>query len=223
MYYGNRPVREPVVDTFQFNGREVAVITRNVYGALVLNAADAMFIDIDLPPPWAEPGAIARLFGKKAPPPDDPNNTLERVRGVIATRPDMGLKVYRTPKGFRGLVTDRTYDPCSDEAEQLLAAFHSDSLYIALCRVQACFRARLTPKPWRIGMDTPPRTFPFTDTRNQAVYDAWIDAYDRRITGFAACEPLSDEPWGNPVVDPDIAPVLTMHDELACSPGKPLA
>ena len=29
------------------SGKEVAVITRNAYGALVLNAANAMFIDID--------------------------------------------------------------------------------------------------------------------------------------------------------------------------------
>ncbi|MDB6150250.1 MAG: putative transrane protein, partial [Chthoniobacter sp.] len=27
----------------------------------------------------------------------------------------------------------------------------ADAEYVLLCRAQRCFRARLTPKPWRIG------------------------------------------------------------------------
>src|SRR6185437_11448436 len=42
--YGEQPLREEVIRTIQ---PEVAVITRNRYGALVLNAARAMFIDVD--------------------------------------------------------------------------------------------------------------------------------------------------------------------------------
>lgn len=223
MYYGNRPVREPIIDELKIDDHPVSMITRNVYGALVLNTASAMFVDVDLPPPRIGPGLIGRLLGKKQPPPDDPSDTLERMRAVVEANPGMGLRVYRTPNGFRGLVTSQPYDPASDEAERMLAAFQSDSLYISLCKVQQCFRARLTPKPWRIGMDTPPRTFPFTDPRKQKVFDQWQAEYDRRISGYAACEPVAEVPWGNPDVHPDVAPVMTMHDELACSPGKALA
>jgi hypothetical protein len=48
MYYANRPVREPIMREFQGpNGEVDAILTRNVYGALVLNAAKALFVDVD--------------------------------------------------------------------------------------------------------------------------------------------------------------------------------
>ncbi|HYK89434.1 MAG TPA: hypothetical protein VE398_11730 [Acidobacteriota bacterium] len=46
--YGERPVREEIKEVISAGDRkEVGVITRNRYGALVLNSAYAMFIDID--------------------------------------------------------------------------------------------------------------------------------------------------------------------------------
>src|SRR5205823_10965168 len=46
--YGERPLPEPILRTFG-NGGEgpKAVVTRNSYGAIVLNARDLMFVDID--------------------------------------------------------------------------------------------------------------------------------------------------------------------------------
>mgnify|MGYP001827183947 CR=1 FL=1 len=222
-YYADRPLREPVVDEMQIDGKRAAVITQNVYGAYVMNTASAMFIDIDVPPPPPVPGLIGRLFGMKPPTQEDKQPPEARIQNTIASQQGLGMKVYRTPAGFRGLVTSRPMQPNSDEAQRLMRAFDSDPLYVTLCRSQQSFRARLTPKPWRIGMDNPPRSFPFFDSGKQAAFDQWKKVYDSRSTGYAACEPLSDEPWGNAVVHPEIAPVLAMHDELACSPGKPLA
>jgi len=180
-----------------------------------------MFIDIDTPPPAKEPGFIGRLLGKKSPPPaEDP---VTKIRRVIGRTPGLGMKVYRTPNGYRGLVTSQPYAPGSSEAEALLRSFESDDLYVKMCKAQQCFRARLTPKPWRIGMDNPPRTFPFTAPQKQQAYDRWRADYDQRSRGYAACEALDAGPWGNADVHADIAPVLAMHDELACSAGKPLA
>jgi hypothetical protein len=58
--YGDRPVREEIKQSITTDdGREVGIITRNPYGTLVLNSANAMFIDIDLeenaPPPQYQP------------------------------------------------------------------------------------------------------------------------------------------------------------------------
>ncbi|MGB0768303.1 MAG: hypothetical protein ACPGYV_11405 [Phycisphaeraceae bacterium] len=220
-YYTDRPLREPVINVLDHADQRIAVITQNIYGAYVLNTARAMFIDIDVPKP-KEPGVIGRLLGKK-PPPEPERSPIDRVRDTIQNSPGLGMKVYRTPNGYRGLVTSAPYTPGSDQSQALLNAFESDALYTKLCLAQQCFRARLTPKPWRIGMDNPPRTFPFTNPSKQRVFDQWKAQYDQRAGLFAACEPLSDEPWGNPTVHPEIAPVLAMHDELACSSGKPLA
>jgi hypothetical protein len=47
--YADRPLREEIVDVVKgSDGREIAIVTRNAYGALVLNAARVMFIDIRL-------------------------------------------------------------------------------------------------------------------------------------------------------------------------------
>src|SRR5690349_19321500 len=48
--YGQRPLREEIIQVIADSaGRQVGVMTRNTYGAQVLNAANAMFIDIDFP------------------------------------------------------------------------------------------------------------------------------------------------------------------------------
>ena len=236
-YYADRPLREPIVDELHHEGHRIAVITRNVYGAYVLNAANALFIDIDVPKPRRrpkkrkpkQPGFFARLFGATAPEPEPeplpepPKTPEDQIRDTIEQMSGIGMKLYKMPNGFRALVTHQPYDPAGDASRQLLQAFDADKLYAKLCQAQQCYRARLTPKPWRIGMDLPPKVFPFTSPAKQRAYEQWDGVYESRCQGFAACEAVSDEPWGNPVVDPAIAPVLAMHDELACSLGKALA
>jgi len=72
-YYPGQPMREPVLRELAGpDGGLAAVVTRNTYGADILNAADALFVDVDLPEP-AQPGLLARLFGAKAPPPGQPS------------------------------------------------------------------------------------------------------------------------------------------------------
>ncbi|XAM00784.1 hypothetical protein OT109_05200 [Phycisphaeraceae bacterium D3-23] len=236
-YYTDRPLREQIVDTLDVDGEQAAAITQNIYGAYVLNASRAMFIDIDRPEPAPRPrrprpqpqGFFARLFGKPAPaPPPAPPTTpqadpVDKIREQVEKHPGMGMKVYRTPAGYRGLVTSQPYDPDADDAHALMQAFAADRLYTTMCKAQHCFRARLTPKPWRIGMDNPPKTFPFLDAHQRSAFEAWKQHYDQRITGYAACEPLSHEPWGNTKVHEDIAPILAWHDQLACGLGLPLA
>src|SRR5689334_10326372 len=49
--YGSRPVREQILRQIEGRGGAVdALLTRNAYGSVVLNAARAMFIDVDAPP-----------------------------------------------------------------------------------------------------------------------------------------------------------------------------
>jgi len=66
--YGDRPLREEILQPITNQaGQEIAVITRNAYGAKVLNAAKAMFIDIDFSPEESgksQGGPLQRLFGK---------------------------------------------------------------------------------------------------------------------------------------------------------------
>src|SRR5258708_12866761 len=59
--YGDRPLPEPVIRAFSN-----AAVTRNVYGAMVLNSSDLLFADIDRednppPPGSAIPSALMSL------------------------------------------------------------------------------------------------------------------------------------------------------------------
>lgn len=213
--YPDRPVREEVIERDEAAGW---VITRNSYGALVLNAAEAMFVDIDLPATGG--GVFGRLFGKKKP---DPGQAIiEQTRQVIGGMSGMGARLYRTAGGFRVLITSETYDPTGDLAHDLLGAFGSDERYAALCRMQACFRARLTPKPWRCNVRRPPVRFPFHDEAQAQKQAAWLSEYERARGRFGVCELV--ESLGNLLVVPQVEPVLRLHDQHACAnAGGPLA
>ncbi len=223
-YGGSRPVREPILETYGASESPWALITRNRYGARVLNTAGAMFVDIDQP----LPGYDARTFWERwilrVPPPRAPEigELEERARSVVAANPGMGMRLYRTKNGLRGLVTHRPYTPGSDEAEAVLEAFGSDPLYRQLCQAQRCFRARLTPKPWRLDMAAPPiNWFPYQQAPERvAVWEAWLRAYEAHSVGHTACTFV--EHMGEPEVHPEIATVVELHDAEALGEG-PLA
>jgi hypothetical protein len=105
--YGERPLREEIVQGVDnASGREVAIVTRNLYGALVLNAANAMFIDIDFSDKntSGSGGGFEWGFGKRAPSQEDQH--LERITSWASGHPDVGLRVYHTAAGLRCLITN---------------------------------------------------------------------------------------------------------------------
>jgi len=126
-YYPDRPIREPVLGELHVDGRLLAVTTRNIYGLCVLNAAGAMFADIDVPAPPSV-GLLGRVFGKRSPALAD--DTPARVAEVVARHRGMGMRLYRTAAGYRGLVTHRPFDPTAGETLNLLRDFGSDRLYV---------------------------------------------------------------------------------------------
>ena len=63
------------------------------------------------------------------------------------------MRAYRTRHGFRLLVSGADAHPASERARTLMAEMRSDPLYMLLCRVHDTYRARLTPKPWRVEID----------------------------------------------------------------------
>ena len=195
------------------------VVTRNRYGALVLNSEDHAFLDIDFDS-CPSPGLGERLralFGGT--PPQTPEKRLfELLRKVINDRlPYTPVRLYRTFKGFRMLLkTDRSAE--SPAMQELMKQLFCDSLYAAFCARQKCYRARLTPKPRRIRMSTALRfTFPYDKAQNEE-RRAWLEAYERRSAGFAVCRLVKS-------FGPEMnTPVTAYHDKL-CGVGsdKPLA
>ena len=90
--YGKQPLREEIIHSLaESDSRGEALVTRNRYGALVLNAAQVPFIDVDAPRVGAI-GRIARLF-KRTPQPDP---TLERIRQACRSHARGSFRIYRT-------------------------------------------------------------------------------------------------------------------------------
>ncbi len=209
--YSDRPVREELKQEFYSKSGELnAVITRNNYGSLVLNTTNCMFIDMDFMPP----GCMTNFFGKKSSPDDD---IISRITTIIATRPELGVRYYRTTKGFRLIVTSALYKPNSPEARELLTLFGSDPLYAKLCHVQDCFRARLTAKPWRIDLDAPPFRFPWIEAEREKAQRTWEETYDKKAVGRAVCRFVGEQ--GVSTVLPEIQKIIDIHDRFCLGEG----
>ena len=101
-------------------------------------------------------------------------------------------------------------DPQSTAALDVLKQLGSDPLYVKLCKAQECFRARLTPKPWRCGCIPNPLRHPITDAKLLVWYERWKEDYETRQAGFATCRFLG--PLGDPFVHPDAERIVELHD-----------
>lgn len=114
----------------------------------------------------------------------------ERIRRFAALHPDWHLRVYRTPGGFRVLVMHDTYDPMDSRIGDFFKALRVDPVYAAMCRNQRCFRARVTPKPWRIGIGDHLRPRPGVwpvKPEHLPLRSTWIRAYEARAAQYGSC------------------------------------
>jgi hypothetical protein len=225
--YGDRPLPEPILSEFRDGGSLSAAITRNSYGSQVMNADQMMFVDIDREDAAAAPQAglkslFSGLFGKPAAPPLQVVDAVVEAVGKVAERRRLSARVYRTAAGYRALITDRRFTANTTEAEALLKEFGADPLYVHLCRMQESFRARLTPKPWRMGMRQPPVEFPFETSAAQSRYSAWECAYESKAVRYATCAYRTT--FGTGGVLPEFAALVRFHDEKTkADSGLPLA
>jgi hypothetical protein len=219
--YGyDRPLREEIIEAVP--GKTApAIITRNAYGVLVLNTANAMFLDIDC----SAPSPMRRIARRLLSPRGSPSAEEQRLGGIqqwASVHPNLGMRIYRTFAGFRCLITNQIFDLADDATIQLLAGSGSDPLYIRLCKTQGCFRARLTPKPWRCGVPRPPNRYPWTNPAEESHFRNWLTAYEQSIQRYCVCRFVRH--LGPQEVHRDIQPILDLHDRRVCDDsGRPLA
>jgi hypothetical protein len=225
--YGDRPLPEAILSEFREGDSISAVITRNAYGAVVMNAEQMMFVDIDRQEPTPAPfmdlkNLFAGLFGKSAASPTTVAQPVLDGIGKVAERRRLSCRVYRTAAGYRVLITNRNFRAGTSDAEALLNEFGADTLYVRLCRLQESFRARLSPKPWRLGMRPPPVEFPFETPAQQTRYREWEREYESKAGGHATCAFKTS--FGASNVLPEFAELIRFHDERTkATSGMPLA
>lgn len=217
--YPDRPMREPVLHEFATpDGSVRAVVTRNSYGCLVLNTANALFVDVD-EKPGGLGGVFSGLFGKRKTFEDTVTEQLEKW---IAGHEGWGWRAYRTKAGIRLLATHRPITPEDPICQEAFREFQADRLYQKLCVNQKCFRARLTPKPWRCGVERPGKSWPFAHRDAEAEFTRWEKSYRAEAAGFAACRLLGE--FGVQSPHAEIAELVTFHDQATGAlSDRPLA
>ncbi len=200
-YFADRRA-EALVEVLRGAAGESARITVNGYGAIVMNAATALFADVDTDDRGPKPPSGERVPAK--------------LLKVLAGHPEVAMRAYRTRAGWRYLCTNRTFDPASDDARAFLQELGADPRYVLLCRAQRSFRARLTPKPWRAGQRTAP-LFPARavarEDLQRLVDGTWRYATARFVERVGPDETL-----------PDLRDVVDYHDRWTqATTEKPLA
>jgi hypothetical protein len=183
-----------------------ATVTRNRYGAEVLNCARLVMIDVDHAPP---PGIWARLFRRETR--SAKELMLDRILRVARAERDrsLGFRIYETHNGYRVLVTGRNLVPTEPTVQRLFDTMHCDPLYAMLCRRQDCYRARLTPKPSRIRHKAIRLRFPY-DADTRTALAEWIPQYVDRSQRYTVCHLI--EVIGNGHTDE----VVRYHDDRCC-------
>lgn len=279
-YYPSRRLPEELLEEVHGeDGTLIAAVTRNRYGAAVLNTDALLICDVDLPQEDAgrsrsrggragkRPGLLSRLFGggakhdaasevspgepaprgagistggvggaadgnrEAAGLPDELGGPgsgergrvhaelLTSIRDFGARHPALGVRAYRTRHGFRLLVSGADAPPASERARTLMAEVRSDPLYMLLCRVHDTYRARLTPKPWRVEIDR----FESLGTRTASApeHQDWVRRYRDASAQVAVCRLL--EVTG-PAPSAEEQRIIDLHDR-ATRPesGLPLA
>lgn len=143
---------------------------------------------------------------------------LRRIDRFLKSHSDWHVRLYETPAGLRVLVMHRTFNPTEPLVDEFFRALHTDRLYARMCRNQRCFRARVSPKPWRIEMSEPRRfrigVWPLDPDRRRMQLQ-WIERYEQAARAYAACRFL--ESRGRATVTGETTKVQHWHDELSQS------
>lgn len=200
--YHDRPLREQILQ----EPVPGTLITRNGYGATVLNSDRAAFIDVDLP----QPRFFQQLFGGKKAQQRVVDETLQLIKQALRTKGRASCRVYRTYAGLRLLLTHATHSPTDEQTHQLLQSLGADPLYLRLCRIQECFRARLTPKPWRCDLEVPPHRWPYADGEAASRARAWLDRYERTCEAYATTRFVTT--IGTTDIHDSLRTVVDLHD-----------
>jgi hypothetical protein len=198
-YYPRVPLREPILDELSIDGEQFLAVTRNRYGAEILNTDRLLIADVDLPE-LSEPVGRSRRWWSRRPPPAEPAGAeaapvaerLGAIESWARANPALGVVVYRTASGLRVFVTGLAQPASSAESERILTELGADPIYRELCRTHGTFRARLTPKPWRLPrFKAPLGQWPFESDRAEARFERWLADYQAASIGYAVCRRLA--------------------------------
>ncbi|MEO9953169.1 hypothetical protein [Nonlabens sp.] len=171
-------IMEEIIEKIDSNN----IITRNRYGALVLNSTDTMFIDVD-----SYKLSFMKIFFRRGKTNKDFMLAAIEKAAAKSIYNQLGFRIYETYKGYRVLVSGFNHPVRSSETKFILKDFNGDRLYNYMCDKQNCYRARLTPKPNRVEQKLPRIIFPDRNNEQQDIHDRWLEEYRYKSQRFSTC------------------------------------
>ena len=122
---------------------------------------------------------------------DSAEMNIELIEDFSRDHPDWNMRVYRTPAGLRIMVLHDVFQPNDPLVEKFFESVDSDPQYVWMCKRQECFRARVSPKPWRVLPSTVEQKL------DQGVWPvaegfiaerkSWVNQYEIASKGYASC------------------------------------
>ena len=210
-YIKNKIVGIKIIDTdYQIAIREEVIveinenniITRNRYGALILNSTELSIIDIDSHRYsfWEAIGFIKR------------DNKTEIVKNIDklflkSSLPFTGMRAYETCKGIR-LIGDIYINPDGDKFKKMMKMLNADWMFTIMCQKQSCYRARLTPKPYRMKIKSIKYKWPMTPSEYESAR-GWVAEYEKESELYSTVRLVKE--YGTSLVDNHI---VKIHDGM---------
>ena len=204
----NRIQRKAGIDEYESEIKEAIaqeidvhnVITVCRYGALILNTTQYSVYDLD-----SYHKSMFDFFGSMR-----HMSLKQRIAHKFkinaAKIPELGssFRIYETSKGIR-VIGKHYLDPSHKRFMKIMLALCADYTYSILCIKQRCFRARLTPKPYRMKIDTYKVLSPLEC--ETASYQSWAAMYASEAQAFSVVKLI--EAIGE---DFSHEPVIAEHD-----------
>jgi hypothetical protein len=189
---------EPVLREICYSGKHQGMITRNRYDCLILNTERLLIVDVDIGVPT---DADSRDCPASCQVAISQQQAIVALETLVEQFPKLGFRVYRTRNGLRYLCTTQEFHPLDPQSQRLMKSLYADPLYARLCKFQATFRARLTPKPWRVEEDEQVEEF---------TYDRITGMVLPSSSPYAVCHLI--EIVGNSSILPEFELLVKTHD-----------
>lgn len=154
------------------------VVTVCRYGAYVLNTTQYTVLDLDdYPVDFLDIFRSLKKLSKK-------ERIVYKFEQRIKRYPFLGndFRIYETAKGIR-VIGKKYIDPTDNNYSSLMRKLNVDWLYIQLSKKQKCYRARISPKPYRMKAKTIKIKSPLDCEKEE--YLAWVKEYERKSEAFS--------------------------------------
>ena len=206
----------PAVIYLREIGEKDTIITRGRQGALILSSQQVAVLDFDFDE--AQGASFSAVEYEQM--------VRDGVQALCNS-----YRLYKTAGGYRLILTDKLHS-VSEFNFSLFETIGADKLYNCLCLRYNHFRARLTPKPFRLGLAPLCEiisTNIYLGNMHAAPFDVkclyqdWVSTYTECIHRYSVCQLIAAKTPEDFVIPDEIQAFVALHDGFTLNSDTRLA